>query len=849
MTLPQFSINQLINNYIELETPENNINNKINDSNSTASKPIVISENQSKPYPIEKTSLVSNTDATTNPTQTSSPISIKSFYPSLNNDSDRSLKVIDDIDKIDTNKTTESKDPKTPKKTIIKHGNFITTSAILGKSSITIKTLIKPSPSDSSTSIPLKRRRENTVEDLSVENLTENKSDTSNNNSQQIVKSIITTTPNRRKPQSTNRYNLNENRENCGGFNWDSPASPVKKWNRTNSNSKSSTSFGGNKTAGFSNLGNTCYMNAILQCLLNIDVFSSELLSNYDLIKRVNQLLSKREDESHELDQESSKDEKENNMNCVNSINDTLYLSFCELLKARESKNTNDSEQINQSLKDVKSFISKESMRFCGYEQNDAHEFMCHVLDLLKDDFEKYYKKYNENKALIIKNLLISNLKIEFKLTNPIVDNFQFIVRHSIECTSCSNVTTKEEEYYNLCLELPQLKDNLNNDSLSIQRSLDTFFKEEIVTDFKCEKCDKKKEVRIRRHFSKLPRVLILYLKRYQIDEIKRVVPVSSNSSENLLSNIEGDEENSKPPAPATKTVVDFRFVKNDSKVKITRFIGLKHLSVKDEELKLPHKIDKDIIKKYSSKKLDEIIVSPPQQLNHPHQNSSSKTPLKISLNNENNIMKNNNSPYLRRETRSSSTMLSSPYASIRINSPSSTRRQTLSRLNENNLTRSSKSKRNIQQHFSNNNKDREHSNLIMDQVDIDDDEDEKNALVNIEEPFDNSNNEACSKQRYDLKDFVPDSKMSDEDQLQMALKQSMSFDNGNEVLYLDGAFDGSDGNDDEFEDQNDDHGEDMRKDHIKDQNDFNRSLINLFGRNFGNLTFFFMCNKNCEKI
>ena len=51
------------------------------------------------------------------------------------------------------------------------------------------------------------------------------------------------------------------------------------------------------------------------------------------------------------------------------------------------------------------------------------------------------------------------------------------------------------------------------------------------------------------------------------------------------------------------------------------------------------------------------------------------------------------------------------------------------------------------------------------------------------------------------------------------------------------------------FEDQNDDHGEDMRKDHIKDQNDFNRSLINLFGRNFGNLTFFFMCNKNCEKI
>jgi hypothetical protein len=48
-------------------------------------------------------------------------------------------------------------------------------------------------------------------------------------------------------------------------------------WNRNNSSIKLNST-------GFSNLGNTCYMNAILQCLLNIDSFSSDLKANKQFI-------------------------------------------------------------------------------------------------------------------------------------------------------------------------------------------------------------------------------------------------------------------------------------------------------------------------------------------------------------------------------------------------------------------------------------------------------------------------------------------------------------------------------------------------------------------------------------
>ncbi|RNA22363.1 ubiquitin carboxyl-terminal hydrolase 37-like [Brachionus plicatilis] len=53
----------------------------------------------------------------------------------------------------------------------------------------------------------------------------------------------------------------------------------------------------------------------------------------------------------------------------------------------------------------------------------------------------------------------------ETKISNPVVDNFEFQVSHEIQCQTCGNTISNNEEYNNLCLELPEkLQNSLDNE-------------------------------------------------------------------------------------------------------------------------------------------------------------------------------------------------------------------------------------------------------------------------------------------------------------------------------------------------------------------------------------------------
>ncbi|XP_035532565.1 ubiquitin carboxyl-terminal hydrolase 37 isoform X1 [Morone saxatilis] len=247
---------------------------------------------------------------------------------------------------------------------------------------------------------------------------------------------------------------------------------------------------------GFSNLGNTCYMNAILQSLFSLPSFSNDMLKQSIPWKKV-------------------------------PIN-ALLRRFAHLMA---KKDVGCPETKKDLLRKVKSAISSTAERFSGNMQNDAHEFLSQCLDQLKDDVEKMNKSWtNEAAASSSSSVACENgqeaipsatktepgeeVDTSRIYTCPVAVNMEFEVQHTIICKGCGEVVTKREQFNDLSIDLPRRKKTLP--LRSIQDSLDLFFRMEEI-EYSCEKCNGKAAT-VTHKFSKLPRVLILHLKRYSFN-------------------------------------------------------------------------------------------------------------------------------------------------------------------------------------------------------------------------------------------------------------------------------------------------------------------------------------------
>ncbi|XP_029619722.1 ubiquitin carboxyl-terminal hydrolase 37-like [Salmo trutta] len=227
--------------------------------------------------------------------------------------------------------------------------------------------------------------------------------------------------------------------------------------------SKSSTQLGeqsctgegedNTKLLGLPNIGNTCFMNSALQCLLGLPAFCRDILRQQDTWS--------------------------------SSPSSKLLCCFAELHQARLSGGTVNAKKKEKMkiLQTVKRCLSVVNEDYEDDGEQDAHECVLLLLFQLKEE-GMALKGSPEPYTCPVKQL-------EFKLKT-----FR-------TCTSCGVIVYGQEDYNHLSLNLSQ----------DLTHSLDLYFKPSAL-ECACRVCSGSM-ASVTRHFLTLPRVLMLHIKRF----------------------------------------------------------------------------------------------------------------------------------------------------------------------------------------------------------------------------------------------------------------------------------------------------------------------------------------------
>ncbi|KAL4457464.1 hypothetical protein ABPG75_012329 [Micractinium tetrahymenae] len=225
--------------------------------------------------------------------------------------------------------------------------------------------------------------------------------------------------------------------------------------------------------AGMLNLGNTCYLNAVLQVLLSLPSLVSDLRRGRQQLEAAGQAFS----------------------------SSGVYAALLECVAARDAR-------LDRHIKpaSLKRALDASSAAFRGTFQQDAHELFVALLEGV------------QREVLVREVARLGRSRVRVSETaDPAARNFSFAVQHELACSRCGHTSRVVEEYMHLSLELPEAQAG-SVAACSVTQLLRSYFKEEEEVEKSCEACGGANLPHALRHsIRRLPRVLVLHIKRFQV--------------------------------------------------------------------------------------------------------------------------------------------------------------------------------------------------------------------------------------------------------------------------------------------------------------------------------------------
>lgn len=266
---------------------------------------------------------------------------------------------------------------------------------------------------------------------------------------------------------------------------------------------------------GLTNLGNSCYMNCILQCLSS----TPELTNFFFPVLEVGNIQVLQTYKQH--------------INMDNNLGSkgVITTSFVKLLG--NMFNNSGKYFSPSSFKQTVGSLSPGG-QFATSDQQDCIEFLNFILDALHEDLNQRVINNAEEKAAIMELSpdqekarefmpvrLASTIEWEryLKLNfSVIVDYFQGQYLSQLRCIECKSSSTTYNSFSILSLPIPEKLSG--SAKVTLSQCLDLFTETELLDDdnkWHCPRCQRFTKLTKKITITRLPRILIIHLKRFNM--------------------------------------------------------------------------------------------------------------------------------------------------------------------------------------------------------------------------------------------------------------------------------------------------------------------------------------------